>query len=1400
MILIALVTMAVGIANSYVLSNDCDPPLTPDSYECYISNKQVNLTDKATFDFSSILTQKFTITISNSVYSLVPPNSNVRFEINPNGSQVSVLNLTFLNSVIQSPDISLDTGSIDSGSSVTLQNSSLDTSMLIREGEGYRTNKAVFTGDCASEGASPDSITANMYGFPIPPSSITQGDAFTNPSFFGSGGKDPATFGGGRVYLRTGDLKLSSSTSFIHSNANLKAVLKEGADEFTGTGGMIIMALNTLSVPTGHPTRYFQCKGGDIAGTAPEDFTKWSIGGGGRVYLHIENPQSGSLDDLLPLFAVGSATSASPLYPKSQTGTIFLQTGNDSVLSVSAEFPPTSAKPSTCYTFLKFVGLNPPTALFRISINGTVNAGLVNTTYFPVQTDLQLTAGATLGMFVPDQTTGTNLTINSLLITGTSSNPQPTPSNLIPFGTFTVSALQSFKIATGSIILPVSPTVEYATQINIASPTVSMQNSEVRFSDPITTFKRPTTLFSITTDALSMDSTKAAADSILIVVTGDIHQTTVISNSELRSMMYYCTATSNKDPTEFFDSLSYLRGYNKDHQLETSIIESKKALLMIKNARPRTNENSDNTGMVNVFAPNIQLIRSNITDAGIIGFSTPGNLIVDGESKLDASASGCQPNEIMIGSINSKYLKICKVVGGSNDGRGSLGTNKNFDNCKTILTTSAREANSLVLNSGLGGQKSHQMDANDKFGYGGGIISLVGFSLDIAGTLNSTGGPNSIKDYTMIAGGSGGTISLTGNTIKISAAVSVAGGSSGTTSTDDDSKDLGFGGGGKVLINCTSWDTNPACITAGDSISFNSSSGDASSSITGPKYFVTMKMVQMSRPFLFDGNVYNTNYCQPGYGGYLCQKCPAGTYSSEYSTDPCKSCPCTAAEGANKIGMTSVRDCQCALKDSQSVSLLDILVILVILNAITGATYWILKSSKRKEDGNSNYLRYNLNDIRNTIGRIIVPGSNDFNDPWRFSEILHSMPRDLSSVFNQENMTRFLANLDQNSGWSKPQRLVCKVLKILNYSPFFLIFQRIFRSRRVSRCIKTINCQAEYDIFVIKDRKRMSLKWMVTSDKSKLFLDVVEVDDSEQKLMNWELPFPQKFIIFGNGSYNSPFKMEYRDPSLIKLIDHLKDIIENDSSYPELFSIPKYFLRSSKSTSQSGHFIEYFFGWLNVNLKTLSRHDPFRFYRRWRDVCNYLKLANELIMRPNGYQFKLRFLLSKEGKRRVKKKVTVPFDSPKEIDQLGNFFYSLIHYLKEGASYELIFSVEKLKVGGLKFSGNSDLPKTDLDFDDQNENLRNRHSEKFQFEQIRKKIKDNVIENQRELQVEEIDFEELELGFIGNKRRNNVLWSYISNGIPWFCYRHRATQSPSNYLLVMILFFMILELVSLSFT
>ena len=515
-----------------------------------------------------------------------------------------------------------------------------------------------------------------------------------------------------------------------------------------------------------------------------------------------------------------------------------------------------------------------------------------------------------------------------------------------------------------------------------------------------------------------------------------------------------------------------------------------------------------------------------------------------------------------------------------------------------------------------------------------------------------------------------------------------------------------------------------------------------------------------------------------------------------------------------------------------------------------------LSNSGSKEDysegsGASNKLRIQDLPFTNSQDRIILLGSNNHNDPWR----LEIPSRIANTYFNMEVMNEFIAHLHKQVAWGKWWVWACRICQFVNHSPAYLILQRIIRVQKANALVKVIDSQmnisvwmpdAKEQVSIFKKDQHCQLKYTITSDKSKVFLDIVEKKpnqgsqlgisgskhsekEKEERFDTWELPFPQKFIIFGNGTYNQPFKMEIRDPSLIKLIDYLKDKVPS-STVSEGFRdhFPEYLSKFSKSSSERYHAIELYFSWLNINLKTLSRNEPLgKFLDKWEAIITQLvEGANTEFLRPNGFLMKLKLELMNEKKSSRYLEIIVPLgdqrDSltepkdktePSSINKFGNFYYRLLNSEKTEMQYELFLVVEKLKIGAghrKEIDSTSGLSNfVDLGFGapavihngkDQNgeelmeedDLLRNRHREQLRSIKNSKK-RAEIIKNQ-ELAPASLDYNDLEITLRIKIKKYKILGS-IKNFLYWLVYTHSAPKRSHNYLVVLILMLMVIEIV-----
>jgi hypothetical protein len=110
---------------------------------------------------------------------------------------------------------------------------------------------------------------------------------------------------------------------------------------------------------------------------------------------------------------------------------------------------------------------------------------------------------------------------------------------------------------------------------------------------------------------------------------------------------------------------------------------------------------------------------------------------------------------------------------------------------------------------------------------------------------------------------------------------------------------------------------------------------------------------------LLTSAIYNVNFCYPGFGGPLCQKCPAGYYSNEFSTAACLKCPCDVNLEAKQykdqsfISSSAHNACDCRNPDIKTVELYEVALILVMFNLIFYVAYAVyLRNTSVKDDRN----------------------------------------------------------------------------------------------------------------------------------------------------------------------------------------------------------------------------------------------------------------------------------------------------------------------------------------------------------------------------------------------------------------------------------------------------------------
>ena len=126
----------------------------------------------------------------------------------------------------------------------------------------------------------------------------------------------------------------------------------------------------------------------------------------------------------------------------------------------------------------------------------------------------------------------------------------------------------------------------------------------------------------------------------------------------------------------------------------------------------------------------------------------------------------------------------------------------------------------------------------------------------------------------------------------------------------------------------------------------------------------------------------------------------------------------------------------------------------------------------------------------------------------------------------------------------------------------------------------------------------------------------------------------------------------------------------------------------------------------------------------------------------------------------------------------------------------MFFYVEKLKIGGLKYDRLSPIG-VDYINEFNRETVRERKTELLRLETIKNNVRKQIIDKQKDNDAQDIGFEELELIYIGNKNKSSQLTTQFMNYLYSMIYMHHAPSKPHNFLVILIMVLMIIEVVVL---
>lgn len=713
-----------------------------------------------------------------------------RLGLDTKGSKVTMLKIEMINSRIKAMNVSIDAGDPRiEGSAIILANSTINTSLTRSGGDGFNaTERSIyFSGSCtAQRDRDRDSSTEfnltnlRSYGKAVLPkgSTLLDGDSLYSSQYFGSGGDASIginSFGGGRVYLRSFLLKADSDTRVLANALNTK----DPADVYlAGTGGVVMIAAGNIDLPEtkdflSPQSSLIQALGSYLF----KNNTVGLLGSGGRVYIQIvDSDKSGVPVTDLP-YSVAIGLEGSPCETRlcfGVAGTLFIKAGSSETALVYSSVSNSSEVVSNlCYTVLDAASLDDRERPLDLKLTNLASTLVISDklTKDKETGHCRLTLGSlsfqngakAVLLFdcgvkdpqslIPDafpvdlKTDRLNVIVGSLIVR----------SPLIILGPlFTLQERSSVVIGGNNFYYPGAQTIS----LQVLTKVVNLGSDSSISSSAIPTHKTGYQSTLVVTPGESFNCTglfEIKAQRVLFNFTniGDVSLTRLnIIGSDS-----YCSSAPASGLSHNTERLLSSYFANSSFWRETSIADDQFRF---------------NSSLI-VLAQNLTVDKSSWSRFGFIAVGTRGWLNLTSSTVLSANAAGCPARDLSISEIGSKYLKICKVLGGSNVGRGTLGSQKNFDNCKYVMSVPRNKGGLYLPASGGGGQKNHQMEM-DQSGYGGGIIALYNPVMYLSGNLTADGGDKSEQDYTMIAGGAGGTITLRGSSFSIMGNMTAKGG------------------------------------------------------------------------------------------------------------------------------------------------------------------------------------------------------------------------------------------------------------------------------------------------------------------------------------------------------------------------------------------------------------------------------------------------------------------------------------------------------------------------------------------------------------------------------------------------------------------------------------------------
>eukprot|EP00359_Climacostomum_virens_P004372 CAMPEP_0204917228 /NCGR_PEP_ID=MMETSP1397-20131031/14867_1 /ASSEMBLY_ACC=CAM_ASM_000891 /TAXON_ID=49980 /ORGANISM="Climacostomum Climacostomum virens, Strain Stock W-24" /LENGTH=645 /DNA_ID=CAMNT_0052090011 /DNA_START=23 /DNA_END=1959 /DNA_ORIENTATION=+ len=332
-----------------------------------------------------------------------------------------------------------------------------------------------------------------------------------------------------------------------------------------------------------------------------------------------------------------------------------------------------------------------------------------------------------------------------------------------------------------------------------------------------------------------------------------------------------------------------------------------------------------------------------------------------------------------------------------------------------------------------------------------------------------------------------------------------------------------------------------------------------------------------------DGSV-NSLTCQPGYFGFLCERCHKGYYSDDLNSSKCKSCKHITSDAKYTEEASTSSDCEfeCPAgytKDTSERTCYSpvnefmrvfggqgyLTMYMFFATCSTGLAalffYYLYRRRRRRTIGpkfrSGNIYKSSINTKTRKVPiekgaqpeltredlpfhdyRLYLLGDNHYHRPWSLPT---TPPVWLESEVLHEEFTNFAASVNGFAAWKAWEHYVYNILRIF-YHPVGRIFLRWRRKLKYIKLREFISSYSEVLWRKVEARQvSNSLRIACSSDYTLCFFDIINFS---RKIEEWDeqLRLPMYLIARGEGSFFNPYKIDHTDLMVQLLAFHIEKI------------------------------------------------------------------------------------------------------------------------------------------------------------------------------------------------------------------------------------------------------------------